>query len=378
MSEITTDQRRQLDDLANAAGQTNQPSRPPHGHSLSTVPPMQAIGDDTPVPIGAQPVPIPRNDQEIMRKIAVEASAAAESWYYRYPVRTRETGQTSYIEGPTIKLANAVARLYGNSRVQLRVADYGDYWLFLARFSDYESGYSLERAFQQRKSQVSIKTKDYERQQDIAFQIGQSKAIRNVIVNMLGTLTDFAYEEARNSMVDRIGKDLAGWREKTLASLKDLPVDLTRVERVIGRAHKDWLAPDIARIVAMGRGIKDGMATIDETFPSLAAEASATQPAASAPADQASAVQQGAGAASSDTASAPDQSGAAAPVGGASASTGTAQQADASPTNDAAKERGRKDFRAGHSPKAVPADYRGKPEANFWLAGYQEEAAHKK
>ena len=34
---------------------------------------------------------------------------------------------------------------------------------------------------------------------------------------------------------------------------------------------KDWLAPDIARVLAMMRAVADGMASADDSFPPLAA-----------------------------------------------------------------------------------------------------------
>ena len=48
---------------------------------------------------------------------------------------------------------------------------------------------------------------------------------------------------------------------------------MNRVERILGRAAKDWLAPDIARVIAMGKAISDGMATLEETFPPIPAAA---------------------------------------------------------------------------------------------------------
>ncbi|TIQ36371.1 MAG: hypothetical protein E5X49_32765 [Mesorhizobium sp.] len=41
---------------------------------------------------------------------------------------------------------------------------------------------------------------------------------------------------------------------------------------VIGRPAKDWLAPDIAKVIAMMTAVADGMATLDETFPPLKVE----------------------------------------------------------------------------------------------------------
>lgn len=249
------EQRRSLEAFANAGAQPNQPS----GHAL--VRPTASL-----TPIGAQPVAAYRDEAKVLQKLSALAAAAGSDWFYRFPVRTAEGGQ-DWIEGPSIKLANDIARVFGNCIIEVRELDVGDAFVFYARFSDIETGFSMERAYRQRKGQRTFKSKDADRQLDILYQIGQSKAIRNVIVNSLQIYSDYAFEQARNSLTDKIGKDLKGWRDRTLEGLARIPVELKRVERVVGRAAKDWLAPDIARIVAMMRAIADGMGTVDETFP---------------------------------------------------------------------------------------------------------------
>jgi hypothetical protein len=136
-----------------------------------------------------------------------------------------------------------------------------------------------------------MRTRDADRSLDIAYSIGQSKAIRNVIVNALGIYCDFAFEEAENSLVEKIGKDLAGWRERTVKGLARLAIAPERVERVIGRSAKDWLAPDVAQVVAMCKSIVDGMANADEVFPPLeaAGKESGAQGAPTAAADESAA-----------------------------------------------------------------------------------------
>jgi hypothetical protein len=245
---------------------------PPSGHSL--VRPTTGLSERV---IGAQPVAVHRDEQKIMQKLKAFAAAAGDDWFYRFPVKKKDGGQ-DWIEGPSIKLANSVARYFGNNVTEVREVDVGDAWVFYARFTDIETGYSTERAYRQRKSQTSMRTKDVDRQQDIAYQIGQSKSIRNVIVNGLQLFCDYAFEEARNSLVDKIGKDLAGWRERTVAGLARLPVELARVERIVGRPVKEWLAPNIAQVISMARSVQDGMATLDETFPPLVELTSPTPP----------------------------------------------------------------------------------------------------
>jgi hypothetical protein len=256
-----SDDTRDLAEFANATGQPNQPI--PHGHSL--VRPTTGIAERI---VGAQPVAVNRDELKIRQKLKALAAYAGEDWFYRFPVRGAG-GSQSYIEGPSIKLANNVAREFGNNVTEVRELDVGDAWVFYARFTDIETGFSMERAYRQRKNQKTIRTKDVDRALDIVYQIGQSKAIRGVICNALGVYVDYAFEEARNSLVDKIGKDLAVWREKAIKGFARMAIAIERVERVIGRAAKDWTAPDLAQVIAMARSITDGMATADETFPPI-------------------------------------------------------------------------------------------------------------
>jgi hypothetical protein len=271
------DRRGALAQFANAGGQVQQPI--PGGHAL--VRPTTGLADRV---IGAQHVAVYRDDAKILQKLSALAAAAGTDWFYRFPVKSKD-GRTDYIEGPSIKLANDVARIFGNNVNEVREIDNGDSWTFYARFTDIETGFSMERAYRQRKSQTSIKTRDADRSLDQTYQIGQSKAIRNCIVNSLQIYADYAFEHARNSLVDKIGKDLAGYRQRVIDGLARIPVELNRVERVVGRAAKDWLAPDVAQVIAMMKSVADGMASVDETFPPIeqvaqpaASTASATPP----------------------------------------------------------------------------------------------------
>ncbi|HMF28720.1 MAG TPA: hypothetical protein VKE42_08115, partial [Candidatus Cybelea sp.] len=215
MTDVGQDRRRDLEAFANAGGQPNQPEhpseRPPSGHAL--VRPTSGLAERV---IGAQPVAVHRDENKVLQKLSMLAAAAGSDWFYRFPVRNNQTQQTDWIEGPSIKLANDVARIFGNNVNEVREIDVGDAWIFYARFTDIETGFSMERAYRQRKSQRSLRTKDADRQLDISYQIGQSKAIRNCIVNSLQIYCDYAFTEAQNSLVEKIGKDLSGWRERTL------------------------------------------------------------------------------------------------------------------------------------------------------------------
>lgn len=239
--------------------------------------------------VGAQAVAVRRDEVLILQKLAALAAAAGDNWYYRFPVKNRKENRTDWIEGPSIKLANDLGRIYGNCSIDCRVQDLGDTWLFYARFQDFETGYELTRPFQQRKNASKMGGDDDARRLDIALQIGASKAIRNVTVNALQTFSDFAFEQAKNSLIDKIGKDLPRWRERVGNRLSEMGIAVRRAELVVGRPIGEWIAPDIAKIVAMGKAVADGMATADETFPPLPAPAEQAQPDAAAAATDAAA-----------------------------------------------------------------------------------------
>ena len=210
----------------------------------------------------------PRDESQVLEKIKRLAAAAGTDWYYSFPVRDNATGQTKAIEGPSIKCANNVARIFGNCIADCRLGyETDESWVFYARFVDRESGFVLVRAFQQRKSQKAMKTKDPNRALDIVFQIGQSKAIRNVICNALETFADFAFEEAKYSLVERIGKNLDKSRAWIVEQVGKINVAMERVEAVRGRKVKEWLATDMALIYAELQAVNDGMALADELWP---------------------------------------------------------------------------------------------------------------
>ena len=263
MNDTMEERRQALDTFAQNGSNSNSPL-------TAMVRPLAAPADRV---FGAQHVAVFRDEARILQKLQALGAAAGTDWFYRFPVRKKGGGQ-DHIEGPSIKLANDVARIYGNCDVDTRVIDLGDTWIFYARFTDFETGYSLTRPYQQRKSQTGMRT-DNDRALDIAFQIGASKAIRNVVVNALQTFSDFAFEAARNSLVEKIGKDIKRYRERTIDGVANLGVELVRVETAIGRKAADWTAPDIAKIIAMGKAIQDGMATLDETFPPIGAKTDA-------------------------------------------------------------------------------------------------------
>ena len=179
-------------------------------------------------PVGAKHVEVKRNDGDVIAKIKTHAAMAGTDWFYRFPVKKKGGGQ-DFISGPSVKLANAVARIYGNCQIDVRVVDNGSTWLIYAKFIDIETGFALVRPFQQDKGASRMGGTGPEaeaRRLDIALQIGVSKATRNVICNALATFCDFAFDEAEKNLVGKIGKNIQDYRDRAIKWFEGRKIEL--------------------------------------------------------------------------------------------------------------------------------------------------------
>lgn len=142
----------------------------------------------------------PRDLMVVHKAIQAEAALAGESFYYGWG------SGSDKIEGPSIKLAMAAARCYGNAAVDmLPVQELDDSWIMTAVFVDLETGFTLTRQFRQSKNSKVHGKHDAERKDDMRFQIGQSKAVRNVVVNAVPEfLIDAAIESAKSGVRKKI------------------------------------------------------------------------------------------------------------------------------------------------------------------------------
>lgn len=142
----------------------------------------------------------PRQMAEVQRRFLDEARLAGEDFYYGWG-----SGQNA-IEGPSVKLAMSLARCWGNCAIEaMPVQDMHDSWVFTAAFVDLETGFTLTRQFRQSKRWQVFGKHDAERKDDIRFQIGQSKAARNVVLNALPEwLIGKAMAEAKAGVREKI------------------------------------------------------------------------------------------------------------------------------------------------------------------------------
>jgi hypothetical protein len=215
--------------------------------------------------ITAQRVAVKRDVPTIRREAREIATAMGDKAFYFWETKNRD-GTRGQVMGPSIDCAMAAISAYGNCSIEAFPAQETDsHWVFLARFVDYEKGVTVTRSFQQRKSQKTG-MKDADRQQDIVFQIGQSKASRNAVVAGLKWLVTEMVEAARSGLLEKVKANPAGARDYLLKSIAALDIPLAVVERAATRKAAAWTAPDMAKLYGQIQSIKDGMVTWQDVF----------------------------------------------------------------------------------------------------------------
>lgn len=211
----------------------------------------------------------PRAIAKVQEKFLQEAAIAGESFFYAWG-----SGKDK-VEGPTVDCAMALARAFGNCAVDmLPVDDQPDAWIMTASFLDTETGFTLTRQFRQSKRWKVYGNLDPERKDDVRFQIGQSKATRNVILNALPKwLVNKGVEAAKSGVRDFIenlvkSDGLEGVQRKAVDAIRKFGISEERILQKFGRATVKAL--EIEDLVLMKgdlSALKNGQDTAENLYP---------------------------------------------------------------------------------------------------------------
>jgi hypothetical protein len=209
----------------------------------------------------------PRSIAKIANNVLEEARLAGKSFYYRWTTKNKD-GSKGVVEGPSIDMAMALCRHYGNCVVDVEATETSSHYMMKGLFIDLESGFTCPRLFRQRKNQ-GTGMKDKDRQEDIIFQIGQSKAIRNAVVKAMPEwLIEKAIEVATEAELNKAKKEnihLA--RQKVIEFFSQYGVSADRIEAERKRPVDQWTPDDIVDLRGMATALKEGRASGEELFP---------------------------------------------------------------------------------------------------------------
>ena len=209
----------------------------------------------------------PRDIDKIKDAILREAEFAGEEFYYQWPVQTKHGRKI--VEGGSIGLAICMAREWTNCAIPVEVWGNTDHYTFRAAFVDLEKGFTLMRTFRQRKEVDIGKRYDEERKQDMIYQIGQSKAIRNVVLGAMPSwLKKEAIETAKKAVLEHITKEgIDKARNKAIDFFAGYGVEREQLIAFIGKKVNDWVTEDVELLRTTAQRLKDGDVAVDELFP---------------------------------------------------------------------------------------------------------------
>jgi len=255
-------------------------------HSLARVPHQGMVATRTAYQ-AAMVVQKPRDPKAALAAATREAALAGKDFLYSWVVKSKNGPEV--IEGTSIDGAMVMLRNWGNAVVPVDIVeDAPAHWVFKATFIDLETGVNVERLFRQRKSQSTGKM-DADRALDIAFQIGQSKAQRNVIVKALPVWFHNQCVDAAKEAAESKFKDVPGEAKKAIASFQKGGIELDALEWYVGAALAQWTPADLVRLQGLFNALRDRVAVKDEVFGSFyETKNAATAAAATAPTPPAS------------------------------------------------------------------------------------------
>ena len=216
----------------------------------------------------------PRDITKVRNDAAIVGGLMGKACFYAWGAGDNR------VEGITVKLAEELARIWGNCALDMQpVQESHDAWIFTASFIDLETGYTMSRQFRQSKRWKVHGNFDQERKDDIRFQIGQSKALRNVILNcipeyVVRAAIDSAKGNLRGKLEEAIKKN---GRDPVIArmleSLKRLGVDEARLLSAFSYTKTAaFTIDDLVVIRANIDAIEEGSASVDECFPPTQSE----------------------------------------------------------------------------------------------------------
>jgi len=206
----------------------------------------------------------PRNLDKVVAAMDREAEYAGKTFWYSWRDK-----KGNLIEGPSIGLANSLAREWTNCGVTVDFQETADTFIITPRFIDIEKGFQSERVFRQHKGVVQGNF-DPERKLDMALQIGQSKAIRNVVCNAVPKwLVQRAIEKAKQAVVKGIDpKKLTELKKEIHEFFHERGITPEQLVAKAKRPMAEWTTMTIAAFQADMHAVETGEVSADEIFPS--------------------------------------------------------------------------------------------------------------
>ncbi len=144
-----------------------------------------------------------RNPAVIKQQLREECMQAGDMMFYSWGKGD------NHVEGGSIGLAMTLARIWGNCVIEcLPPQENATSFILTTRFIDLETGFTNERPFRQSKKAIVAGKMDEERKMDTRFQVGYSKAARNVVKN---SISFYLWDQAIKWAKEGTKKKIEDW-----------------------------------------------------------------------------------------------------------------------------------------------------------------------
>lgn len=250
------------------------------GEAISRGATVQAIQTKYATAVAVQK---PRNIHAIEKACKDEAAMAGESCFYGWG-----TGDDR-IEGPSVDCAMIAVRNWGNCAVTMEpMIETPTSYIFTAAFVDLETGFTIERQFRQSKNWKVYGRMDEERKADVRFQLGASKATRNVVLKaMPAWLIDRMMDQAKSGVREKLeayikDKGIDAARSLALRALEKYGVTQDRIEAKFGKKMPAWAVEELVILKGDLKALESGQESSDVLFPDPKASEPESTPEASA------------------------------------------------------------------------------------------------
>ena len=220
--------------------------------------------------VSAMQVLKPRDMESVEKSILRQAALVGEKAMYGWGAGKGR------VEGISAPMAMIMFNSFGNMTIVAEpVQETPDAWIFTHYVVDLETGASAPRQWRESKRSKVDGNLDPDRKDAIRFGRGQSKNIRNVIVNhMPFWLRKKVIEEAKKGARDRLTKyieknGLAAAQTFAAEQLKRYGVNETQIIEKMGKAEIKGLdVDDLVALVSDLRAIESGEEHVSTLFPS--------------------------------------------------------------------------------------------------------------
>jgi len=166
-----------------------------------------------------------------------------------------------------------LAREFGNCVTDCELVETArDSWLFRGIFVDLETGNTTTRLYRKAIPNLPKDMRDFDRERalDTAFQIGQSKAIRNSVLNAMSAgLVSRAIATAKKADAREVVKE-SGGASKAIEKIKRAfvghGVTLPMLEKRLGVLAANWGEEEIGELRAIYTALEDGQTSVRQEF----------------------------------------------------------------------------------------------------------------